>query len=803
MYRKITAVVASLLLCAVSVFAQSSSDEAEWFWNQPITKIDFEGLKNVKRSDLTGIASSYIDKPFTDENYNELLDKFYALDLFEDIETDAKRVKADSNDVRLVFTMTEHPVIKAINFTGNKQIRNGELREQIKVKASDVYVESKILVEERTIRNYYLQKGYTTSKVSHNIKETETGVVIEFIIEEGANTVIKEIHFAGNTIASEKKLKNKLSLKEVGVFKDGAYQASSLEQDKQTVVAFYKEQGYVDINVVDVKIDSKLNEQKNRNELYVTFVLQEGSPYIYKGITLTGNEVFSTEELLKNNKLKEGSIYNEVKFQELLSNVTAKYYENGYMSNDFYPIPLKDTETHEISIDLRIKENVRSHIENIIIKGNSKTKEYVIRREIPIESGDIFSREKIISGLRNLMNLQYFSSVVPEPKQGSEQNLVDLVFSVEEQSTTSLQFGMTFSGSADPDNPIPISLFLKIENSNLFGEGKTVSASTTVSDSEQTVDLSYSQNWIGKYPIGFSESLSFSHKSTYAAVNQWLPNMDFTQSNYYMKYEGWTISLGTSVGRRWAFDYAILSLSGGLSNSLTNYVYDENIYVPVDQGLSIYGNRWGILNSVWTSFSVDNRDINYDPSKGWFASQKFGWYGLIPSLEKEFFLRSDTKLEGYLKLLDWHVTENWSWKIIFAAYTGFSGLFPTDTSLSDSNKVYIDGMFNGRGWTEAYKDTKGQGMLSNRLELRMPLVPNVIGLDGFFDAAAVKNEVKDFDSLKIEDFYFSYGPGIRFLLPQFPLHLLFAWKFQIVDGEVVRPENNPFQFVLSFNLTNR
>lgn len=798
--RKIAALLGVLLLSAACIFAQ---EDDEWYFDQPITKVDFEGLKNVKKSDLTGIASSYISQPFTEQAYNEIIDKLYALELFEDIEPYAKHASKNNNDVLLVFRVVERPVIKSINFSGNKKLRNGELREQIKTKVSDVYVESKVLLDERTLRNYYLQKGYTTSKVTHTIDETDSGVVVTYKIEEGSSTVIRAIKFAGNTVASERKLKGKLTLKEVGAFKDGAFQSSSVELDKQAIVAFYKERGYVDAAVLDSKIETFYNEKKQRNELEITYFIQEGSAYTYTGIALKGNEVFSEKELIKNPKLKPGTVYNEVKFQEILSGITGKYYENGYMSNEFRPVAMKDAENHEIFYDLYIVENSRSHIENIIIKGNTKTKDNVIRREIPIEPGDIFSRDKIISGLRNLMNLQYFSSVVPEPQQGSEQDLVDLVFSVEEQSTTSLQFGMTFSGSADPDNPIPISLFVKVENSNLFGEGKTVSASTTISDSEQSVDLGYSQNWIGSLPISLAETLSFSHKNTYALVNQWMPNLDFSQRGYYTKYDGYSISLSSSIGRRWAFDYAILSLGGGLTNAFTNYIFDENIYVPVDQGLSMYANRWGMLNSIFTSFSVDNRDINYDPTKGWFASEKLSWYGLLPKVEKEFFVRSDTKLEGYLKLVDLRVTDSWHFKLVFAAYTGLTGLFPiNDSAISDSNKVYVDGMFNGRGWTEAYKESKGKAMLSNRLELRMPLVPNIIGIDGFYDFVAVKEEFKDISSLRIEDFYFSYGPGLRFLLPQFPLHLLFAWKYRIVDGEVVRP-NTPFQFVLSFNLTNR
>ena len=798
MYRK---VLAGLFLMFVSVFALSAQND-EWYWNQPISKIDFNGLKNVKKADLNGVVSSFIDSPFTDEVYNELLDRLYSLEFFDDITPYAKHASNDKSDVLLVFEVVERPIIKTINFVGNHKIRNGELREQIKNKTNDIYIESKVLIDERLIRNFYLKKGYNASYVTHNTEETPEGIIVNFEISEGSSSVIREIQFSGNSIFSSKAIKRKLALKEVGLFKDGAYQPSTLEQDKQTIVKYYNERGYADATVLDVKIDSVFNPDKQRDELTITFIIQEGVQYTYSGIRISGNEVFTEKQLLKSKKLREGQIYNGTKFQEDLTAIQNVYQENGYMMNEFYPVPVKDSDRHEISYDLTIKEHSRSHIENIIIKGNTKTKDFVIRREIPIEPGDTFSNDKIINGLRNLMNLRYFSNIVPDAKQGTEDNLVDLIFSVEEQSTSSAQFGVTFSGAAEESgSTLPVSLFLKLENSNLFGEGRTIATSVTAAPAEQAIDFSYSQNWIGKLPVAFSTALSLRHAKTSSLVNYWTPNMELVQDRYYMNFHDWSATLTSGLSRRWTPDYAILTVAGGLSTSLQRNDFDESVYVPVETSISTYANRWGISNSIYGSFSVDNRDINYDPTKGWFMNQRLTWYGLIPQLEKEFYLRSDTKLEGYLKLLDIPFGEVWSLKLVLAGYTGFSAIIPVENGISNKNAIYIDGLLNGRGWSEMYSDSTGMAMLSNRLELRMPVIPGIIGIDGFWDAAAVKPRAQDMGSLKIENFYFSYGPGIRFLIQQLPLHLLFAWRYRIVDGKP-KFADQPFNFVLSFNIVN-
>lgn len=802
MHRRVLSCLVALVLPFCCLFAEE--DDGEWFWNRPISHIEFEGLKNVKKSDLTAITGDYIGDPFDDVVYNDILDSLYSMDVFDDIVPYAKHDPKNSSNVLLVFQVTERPVIKAINFVGNRKLRNGELREQVKIKTSDVYIESKILLDERTLRNFYLSKGYTTSTVSHTTDVTEDGIVVNFVISEGANTVIKNIEFQGVTIASDRALKGKLQLKESGFMKDGAFQTSLLEQDKLTLMSYYRERGYADAELLDVVIDSTLNEEKQRNELTIRYIVQEGPIYSFKNFTISGNEVFSTQELMKYSKIKEGATYNETKLQETLSGIAGLYYENGYMSNDFVPVPEKDSNLHTISVSLVIQENVRSHIENIIIKGNTKTKDYVIRREIPVESGDIFSRDKIMNAYRNLMNLQYFSNVMPEYQSGSEPNLVDLVWTVEEQSTTNLNFGMTFSGSTDPTNPMPISLYTKIENSNFRGEGRAISGALNISSTEQSINFSYSQNWIGDLPITYSQSLALSHSIEKTAVNAFDPDFGLQQYYYYMQYKSWSASLGTSVGRRWAQDFAILTLSGGLSNSVSNNIFDETTHVPVDQGISGFANRWGWLNYVYASFSMDGRDINYNPSKGWFASEKVSWYGLIPGLEKEFFFKTETTAEFYQTLFSIPFTETFNFKAVLALESTFSSIFPTaNTIVSDSNRLYIDGMFNGRGWTEAYKYGKGLVMWSNKAEIRFPIVPNIIGADLFWDASVCKSAFKDLNTLKIQDFYCSFGPGVRVLLQQFPLHLLFAFRYQHDANGVPKFNENPFQFVLSFNLVNR
>ena len=214
MHRKFFALLFLLVSSFSYVFAQEEDDD--WFWDKTITKIEFEGLKHVKKSELIGITSSFIDKPFSQEVYSDLLDRLYALDFFSDIVPYAKHDTKNYDDVLLVFLVTENPLIRSINFSGNMKIRNAELREQIKIKPSDIFSNEKVLMAERMLRNFYVQKGFSNSQVTYEVVESNDEVVLTFHINEGYDTVVKKISIVGNSLFSERMIKSKLALKEVG-----------------------------------------------------------------------------------------------------------------------------------------------------------------------------------------------------------------------------------------------------------------------------------------------------------------------------------------------------------------------------------------------------------------------------------------------------------------------------------------------------------------------------------------------------------------------------------------------------------
>jgi len=582
----------------------------------------------------------------------------------------------------------------------------------------------------------------------------------------------------------------------------------------------------------------------------LTFMIEEGNIFTFGGVTFEGNIIFSTAQLEKLIYSKTGDILNFTKVMTDLQRVSDLYYENGYIFNTIERIPHKDEQANVISYTIFIVERGRAYIEDIVIVGNEKTKTEVILREIPLEPGDVFSKTKVMDAMRNLYNLQFFSMVMPDTQPGSAENLMALVFTVEEQPTTDIQFGFTFSGTADPES-FPVSGMVKWNDRNIAGTGNQIGAevNSSVLDST-TVSVNYLHRWIMGLPLSGGVDLTADFSKRFATMNNTAPFFNGDETNYafpdgfqsyeeyiaynklppkdyLMEFRQWYLSLGFSTGYRWNTFLGIFGLNGGTRFGIVKNIYDNTLFRPFDPALREGNNEWVPKNSFWFSTTLDQRDIFYDPSRGYFLYNRIGFFGILNS-EREHYIRNDTKIQYYHTLLNIPVTEKWNFRIIFAAQAGLSTIFkqPGRTNMDpsvpipieDTNKLAVDGMFVGRGWTNEYRN-KGLLLLDNWLELRIPVVTGILAWDFFFDAAGIetmqgyyfgRNENGD-PNFTLDNFRFSFGGGLRFTIPQFPFRLGLAKRFRFIDGEfnwesgaLFGDPNNPakgLDLVISFVLS--
>jgi len=818
--------------------SHESQDSGEgWYMGKPIRDIVFEGLNHLDPSELEGITRPYLEKLFSDSLYTEILGKLYALDYFDTILPAAVPADEARTAVILRFTVTERPVIARIEFVGNDGLRRGELLDTVTLKVGDVATPMKLRVDELALKNKYLEKGFPDVIVSSGMAADARGAtIVTFTITEGAKITLSEIRFEGVTAFSERTLARQLSLKPKGIIADGAFQEAKLIADRQTLAQYYHDRGYIDAVVQDVAREIVIDDKGNH--LAITFKIVEGPLYKFGGITFEGNEIFSTDQLAALVYSKPGETANARKIQEDLMRVADLYYENGYLFNRIDPLENKDSEAGTLGYVISITERERAHIENIIIKWNGahKTRDEVVLREIPLETGDVFSKTKVMEGLRNLYNLQYFGTeIYPETPQGSAENLMDLVINLQEQPTTEFTAGLSFSGTADPD-AFPLSLMVSINNRNFRGTGNTLGGEINASPDTQSGSVNYTQRWMFGLPLSASFDLTLQHAARSAAMDSRAPfwNGDETgvaypdgfddyddyysassiPSEYLMEYDWWKISLGASTGYRWYTPLGNFTLSGGPRLAIELSSYDTDEYRPFDPVLRAQNSQWTPATSIWTSAALDQRDLSYDPSRGYYVVQRAGLYGLLPGeVETERYLRTDTKAEWFTTLLNLPVSDNWSFKVVFGLHSGLSMLFPqpgrADAVVASASRLAIDGMFNARGWTAEYKN-KGLAMWENWAELRIPLAPGILAWDFYLDAAEVSDAPEtifgnDVDGTFAERLRFSLGGGLRFTIPQFPFRFSVGRRFRLVDGKVDWIDGNMgggLDFVLSFALSS-
>lgn len=850
--RRLTFLFLILVSAAVLGFGQ----DAEWYVGKPIEDIRFAGLENVDESDLSAIVEPFIGREYSDAVLLDLQRRLYALDFFQVIIPNAIRADEASSGVILRFDVTERPVVEEVRFSGNSRVRAGDLLDVVLLKPGDMITRSKLRLDEEAVRELYLERGFPNVEVAARTEpvEGESSQVVAFAITEGEQVTIREIRFSGNSFASDSTLRGQMSSKQQSIFNNGAYQEGLLEEDRRAIEAYYHDRGYIDAEVTEIQTELIEDEEQDRTYVELTIYIEEGAQYTFGGISFDGNSIFSDEQLSDLVRQQPGSVLNESRLEQDFMRVADLYYENGYIFNEIVEEEIRDEANDTISYVVRIVERNRAHIENIIIKGNEKTKDYVLYRELPFQVGDIFSANRIRQGLQNLANLQYFSSITPEYPQGSAPGLMDLIINVEETSTADMQFGAAFGGSTE----FPISAQIQFQDINFLGRGQTLGAGLNLAVNNQRLSFNFLERWLferrwsagmdftvertreidipqdvlfpvfskddaNRVPDPYQGYYVFSRETDYdgrtygageifpdAATDARIDEYDLVTDyvfaggaseipeQYTMDYVEWDISLGATTGYRFPTPAGVLSLSTGLRSGINYVTYDDTVHRPYDFAVRENLRQWEFINRLPLSATLDSRDYYLSPSSGFYTRQAVSLVGGF-LLGNRHYIRSDTTGEAYFTLFNVPVSSNWSWKLVLAAHSQFSLILPqfwvpekyrTDPQepIAGTDLLYIDGMFNARGWPTIYN---GEALWSNWLEFRMPIVESVLWFDTFFDAATIWFDRDNLGQLGIDNMLFGFGAGLRFTIPQFPIRFYLAKRFTLSDGAV---EWQPGQF---------
>lgn len=844
---RIVRYVLSLLLVAGTVFSQT---DGSWYLNKPIEDITFSGLESVRENELSAIVEPFIGEEFTEPTFLELQRRLYALDYFEEIIPNAERPGGTSEDsVILRFDVVERPVVSDIEIEGNDRLGRNRILDVVLLKRGDMVTRSKMRVDEEAIRGLYLERGYPDVQVSSEFIQDDDDNIVRFNIDEGNQIAIDTISFVGNEFATDSTLRSEIQLRERSLFNKGVFEASKLATDQNQIRRFYNSEGYIDAEVVDVEQEIRPDEDEDsRSLMELTFYIEEGEQYTYGGATFNGNTIFDDEELTGLIRVDEGDILDLTQFDRDYQRVADRYYENGYIFNQITRTERRDEATNTVAFDIDIVERNRAHIENIIFRGNEKTKDFVVEREIPLEVGDVFSATKIREGLQNLGNLQYFSAITPETPPGSADGLMDLIVNLEEGNTAEIVFGVAFGGNQE----FPVSAQMQWQDRNFLGRGQTFGIQGTASPITQTLSFNFLERWLfgrrwsGGLNLSFERSVVsnvpqdaiapiygqgdavpdpfdadryvFTETETYNGVTykpgdtfpgnptdkqisdfdlqpeyEYLGNSTANiPDEYLMSYDAYTIGLGANTGYTFRTNYGRLIPRTSVRTSIDYITYDDTLYRPFNETTRENLNQWRFRNSWSIGVALDDRDFIYSPSSGYRLDQGLTFVGGF-LLGERHYSRTDTTAEIFFTLWDIPFGE-WAWKMVLGAQSKLSMIWPNFYLDSDDERYFktttanllrINGMFNARGW--GYQQG-GASLWNNWIELRMPLAEQIVWWDSFLEGAVMQtftdgsgsnfNERDLLRDTTLQDWQFTIGTGIRFVIPQFPIRLYLAKRFK-------------------------
>jgi outer membrane protein insertion porin family len=508
-----------------------------------IQKITVTGAPNYDDFVLIGFSGLSVGDEITvpGTEITEAVNRFWKQGLFSHVKILASRVKDDK--VWLEIRLTPRPRISEINYNGVKKSERTELENKLNLRKGHQITPHVVDRAKFLINKYFEEKGFKNVNVDI-VEKPEPGkdgeVIVNVNIDKNEKTKIKKIYFNGNEMLSDfklrkamKKTNEQFNLKErfrnswLEMFSTKKFTPNEYENDKKNLVDKYNEYGYRDAVIIS---DSIKTYDKKRVNIYLD--IEEGRQYYIKNIRFVGNTKYSSERLGMILNLKPGEIYNQKKLMERMvyddDAMLNVYSNNGYMFANADPVEI-EIEDDSVSLEVRILEGPQATINKVVINGNDRLYEDIVRRELRTKPGNLYSREEIMRSLRELAQMGHFDpeNMNPEPVPNQENGTVDIIYNLTSKANDQIEFSLGWGQTG-----LIGKLGLKFTNFSLAnllnpdmrkgiipqGEGQSLNISGQTNASfYQAYSISFLDPWFGgKRPNTLSVSAYYTR---YSAIN--------------------------------------------------------------------------------------------------------------------------------------------------------------------------------------------------------------------------------------------------------------------------------------------
>ncbi len=684
------------------------------------------------------------------EDIQASIEQLWHLGLFSDIKIILD--KSTQQGVYLTIKVNEFPRLDKTIIEGNKKIKEEKLREVLGFYRGQILTAGKIAEAKKEVLKSYSEKGFILAKVNTEVYESEKEglAVLKIKIDEGKKVQIKRVQFFGNTIFKDKKLRKQMDdTKENRWWGGGDFDKEKYRKDKEKVLEFYRNYGYRDAEIVK----DSLYYDAHGKDMFIDIWIKKSRCYYFGDISWEGNTLFPSKKLEDLLEFESGDVFSKEKFMKSIQEkLNGVYYDLGYIYAQINPRETYRNDTIDVCFVIDVREPVK--IDKIKITGNTRTKERVIRRQLRICPGDIFSRELLQRSFRDLMMLNYFSKVTPNVEPiPEEEDKINISFDVEEKSTDTANIS---AGWSELDKLIGS---VGLGMNNLFGNGQQLNLSWNFGRYYRSLQLSFTEPWFLSTP-------------TLIGVSVW----DTKRSPYYIGYKYMSRGFSLRLGRRFSWpdnyfrgDWIYRLAETDLSN-FSDYYIENNPN-------NIVNEKWPLISSSITQIinrnSLDqpefptrgsefsfSTEISGGPLGGTVAFHKhiLNIDCYIPVLADIIVLRAHTQL-GYMDKL----TKDSRIQFMDYFFMGGGGM-----SRAIPLRGYPD-PFGGGSYYLSIPTTPvsgyygGKTMLKTNVELRFPVIKNPLLYGLFFMEAG--NTWRDLISTDPFGLRRSFGIGARIFMP--------------------------------------
>ncbi len=740
--HKTIALLASIVLffsTAVYSYSQETSSKT-------IKAVEIKGNKAISTQTIMAKIKTRVGQLYYPQTSRDDIKRLYETGFFSDIILELEDVE---DGVRVIFKVEERPVIEDLKVEGNKALSRATIMRKLKTKTGQ-YLNLAVLKDDlASIKSEYERIGMPDISVEHRIDtdEATNKAKITISVLEGKRVKILRVYVDGNLHFSNRKIISLIKTRAASILNPGYFKEEQFDEDLERIKAFYLKNGYL-----DVKVEYRMDYDA-KGYIHLRILVDEGKQYTVGSITIKGNEEFSQEDVYSSLKTcLSDNVFTYDALREDVINIQGFYFGKGYIFVQIKETASVDPASGKVDISYNIVENEIAYVDRIEIRGNVKTRDKVIRRELRIKPGERFDGDKLKRSKERLYNLGFFEEINYDTEPGTEPNQRNLVVDVKEAKTGSISFG---GGYSSIDQFVG---FLEIEQKNFdwrnwqtfTGAGQNLRVRGEMGSLRQNFELSFTEPWMFDHPVSFGFDVYKRTHDKEADVGY----------GYVEKRTGGDLRLGKGFS-----EY----IRGGATYRLEEVDISDVEDTATNDLKSELGKN--TISSLELSLTRDTTDNVFNPTRGLVLSGSYEVAGGLLGGDKDFnkFFGLATQ---YFPLFSKSVLQ-------LQARVGIAQPFNDQSTVPIYERFYAGGANTIRGYEErsvgpidsvTSDPLGGEALFVANAEVSIPLVEFIKGAV-FIDTGNVWAKASDFWQGGIGGFKTGVGFGVRIKTPIGPLKL--------------------------------